>query len=135
MLLARSKEFALNLSSSTSILLVRYPDSFASPRDFPSSGAVEISRLRFTSLEMTDGVVDGQEIPQNQLETLLVVSYPGINNTVDYVDDQIHREEAHSDEHNGCLYDTMVLVEYAVHEKPSNARPAEDRLDYHGSTQ
>ena len=38
-------------------VLVEYPDSFASPGDFPLSGAVEISRLRFTSLEMTDGVV------------------------------------------------------------------------------
>ena len=34
-----------------------YPDSFASPGDFPLSGAVEISRLRFTSLEMTESVV------------------------------------------------------------------------------
>ena len=37
--------------------LVLYPDSFASPRDFPVSDAVEISRLRFTPLEMTGGVV------------------------------------------------------------------------------
>ena len=38
-------------------VLVLYPDSFASPRDFPVSDAVEISRLRFTPLEMTGGVV------------------------------------------------------------------------------
>ena len=37
--------------------LVLYPDSFASPGDFPLSDVVEISRLRFTSLEMTDGIV------------------------------------------------------------------------------
>ena len=53
------------------------------------SDAVEISRLRFTSLEMTDGVVSlgmtdgvvslgmadgvvaGQDMPQNQLKTVL----------------------------------------------------------------
>ena len=34
-----------------------FPDGFASPGDFPLSDAVEISRLRFTSLEMTDGVM------------------------------------------------------------------------------
>ena len=65
-------------------VLVLYPDSSASPRDFPLSDAVEISRLRFTALEMTggvvsvemiDGVVAGREIPQNQLETVLVL-YP-----------------------------------------------------------
>ena len=34
-----------------------FPDSFASPGDFPLSDAVEISRLRFTSLEMTESDV------------------------------------------------------------------------------